>query len=130
LYIILLKPNPYGKPFKQAKTRNNDVTMKTEPFKLLIVAIIIISIAAIGISATLLIDNLKNIPSGENGLIVSKSVITANESMIELSGGKTLYISNNTPLYLSLQENQTYSFNCIYNYYTKTEYIENAQISK
>ncbi|MGA3059356.1 MAG: hypothetical protein ABSD92_03190 [Candidatus Bathyarchaeia archaeon] len=104
--------------------------MKTDPFTLTIVVVIIISIAAIGITAIIVVSNLKNIPSGESGLIVSKSVINANKSEIELSGGKTLYILNNTPLYLSLQENQTYSFDCLFNYYTKTTYIESAQITK
>ncbi len=104
--------------------------MKTEPFTLAIVVIIIISIVVVGIIALVVLNNLKSIPSGENGLIVSKSVINANESVIELSDGTTLYILNNTPLYLSLQENQTYSFDCLFNYYTKTTYIESAQITK
>jgi hypothetical protein len=104
--------------------------MKTNPFVLTIIVVIIISIVTMGIVALIVFDNLKNIPSGENGLIVSKSVINANEDMVELSGGKTLYILNNTPLYLSLQENQTYSFDCLFNYYTKTTYIESAQITK
>ncbi len=104
--------------------------MKTDPFKLTIVVVIIISIAVVGIIALVVLNNLKSIPSGENGLIISKSVINANDSVIELSDGKTLHISNNTPLYLSLQVNQTYSFDCLFNYYTKTTYIESAQITK
>ena len=103
---------------------------KTDPFKLTVVVIIIISILTIGVVAILVLNNLKNIPSGESGLIVSKNVVTANENSIALSNGKTLYILNNTPLYLSLQENQTYSFDCLYNYYSKTTYIESAQITK
>ena len=80
-----------SKTFKQstAKKDNGNTTMKTDPFVLTIVVVIIISIATIGIVAFIVFDNLKNIPSGENGLIVSKSVINANEDMVELSGGKT-----------------------------------------
>ncbi len=104
--------------------------MKTDQFTLMIVVTIIISIVVVGFIAVIVLNNLKNIPSGENGLIVSKSVINANEDVIELSDGKTLYILNNTPLYLNLQENQTYSFDTFFNYYTKTEYIESAQITK
>ena len=104
--------------------------MKTDLFTLTIVVVVIISIVVVGIIALAVINNLKSIPTGENGLIISKSVITANDSVIELSDGTTLHISNNTPLYLSLQVNQTYSFDCIYNYYTKTTYIESAQINK
>ena len=104
--------------------------MKTEPFKLLIVIAIIVSLMVVGVVVLILVSNLKNLPSAESGLIVSKSVINVNDSIIELSGGKTLHILNDEPLYLSLQENQTYSFNCFYNYYAKTTYIESAQIAK
>ena len=104
--------------------------MKTEQFTLTIVVTLLISIMTIGIVALVILNNLNNIPSGESGLIVSKSLVSANESVIELSGGKTLCIENNTPLYLTLQENQTYSFDCLYNYHTKTTYIESAQIVK
>ena len=103
--------------------------MKSDPFTLTIVIAVIISIVVVSIVALVALDNLKAIPSGESGLIISKSVLNANEGEIELSGGKTLHILNNTPLYDSLQENQTYSFDCLYNYYTKTEYIKNAQIT-
>jgi len=104
--------------------------MKTEQFTTTIVVTLLISVMTIGIVALVVLNNLNNIPSGESGLIVSKSAVSANESLIELSGGKTLYIENNTPLYLTLKENQTYSFNCLYNYHTKTTYIESAQIIK
>ena len=104
--------------------------MKTEPFKLLIVFVIIISILAAGIAVLILVSNLNNMPSAESGLIVSKSVISSNESVIELQGGTTLHILNNASLYSSLQKNQTYSFACFYNYYTKTTYVESATITK
>jgi len=104
--------------------------MKNEPFRLTIAVIIIISIVTVGVVALLVLNNLKTIPAGESGLIVSKSVIAANENAVELSNGKTLYVSNNEPLYASLQENQTYSFDCLFNYYTKITYIESAQIIK
>ena len=110
--------------------RSIRIALKTDQFTLLIVVIIIISIATVGVIALAVLNNLKSIPSGESGLIVSKNVINSNESVIELSGGKQLYILNNTPLYLSLQENQTYSFDCIFNYYTKITYIESAQITR
>jgi hypothetical protein len=116
------------KAFKQSITKRNGLTMKTDPFTLTIVVVIIIAIVVVGIVALVLVNNLKTIPSGESGLIVSKSVINANESAIELSNGKTFYILNNTPLYDSLQENQTYSFDCLFNYHTKTTYIESAQV--
>jgi len=112
----------------KTKQENAGITMKSDPFTLTIVVALIISMVVVGIVAVVVLDNLKAIPSGESGLIVSKSVLNANEGEIELSGGKTLHILNNTQLYDSLQENQTYSFDCLYNYYTKTEYIESAQI--
>src|SRR5208283_2765533 len=111
-----------NKAFKRSITKRDGLTMKIDPFTLTIVVVIIISIAIVGIVALVLVNNLKSIPSGESGLIVSKSVINANESAIELSNGKTLYILNNTPLYNILEENQTYSFECLFNYYTQTSY--------
>ena len=93
--------------------------MKSDPFTLTIVVVIIISIVTVSIIALIVSDNLKAIPLGESGLIVSKSVVNVNESEIELSGGKTLYILNNAPLYDGLQENQTYSFGCLFNYNTQ-----------
>jgi hypothetical protein len=116
-----------SKAFKQSIPKRNRLTLKTDPFTLTIVVVIIISIVVVGIVALVLVNNLKSIPSGESGLIVSKSVINANESAVELSNGKTLYILNNASLYGSLQENQTYSFDCLYNYHTQTSYIESAQ---
>ena len=120
-----------SKTFKRYKAEHEDtgITMKTDPFTLTIVVAIIVSVVIVGVVALVVLNDLKSIPSGESGLIVSKSVITLNESEIELSNGKTLYILNNTPLYLSLQENQTYSFDCLFNYYTKTTYIQSAQIT-
>ncbi len=103
--------------------------MKADPFKITIVAVIIISIVSVGIITIVMLNNLNNIPSGDNGIVVSKNVVNANESVIVISGGKTLYIYNNAPLYLSLQENKTYTFNCLFNYYTKITRIESAQIS-
>ncbi len=102
--------------------------MKTDAFTLTVVLALIISVFTVGIVFIIAQNNLGNIPSVERGLIVSKNVITANDSAVELSNGKTLRISNNMPLYLSLQENQTYVFNCLLNYHTKITYIENATV--
>lgn len=104
------------------------MTMKTDAFTLTVVLALIISVFTVGIVFLIAQNNLGNIPSVERGLIVSKKVLTANDSVIGLSDGKTLYISNNTPLYLSLQENKTYVFNCLLNYQTKITYIETATI--
>jgi len=103
--------------------------MKTDPFKLTIIVTLVISIVVVGSLVIILFSNLESIPSSESGLIVSKSVISASDSVVELSGGKTLYILNNTPLFLSLNVNQSYSFDCLFNYYTKTTYIESAHIT-
>ncbi len=113
----------------RGKQENIDLAMKTDPFKLTIIVTLMISIAVVGSLVIILFNNLESIPSAESGLIVSKSVINAKDSVVELSGGKTLYILNNTPLFLSLKVNQTYSFDCLFNYYTKTTYIESAHIT-
>jgi hypothetical protein len=101
--------------------------MKTDVFTLAFVFAIVIGVIVVGVVIQIAQNNLTGIPSTERGLIVSKTVINANDSVIGLSDGKTLHILNNTPLYLSLQENQSYIFNCLFNYNTKTTAIENAQ---
>jgi len=101
--------------------------MKTDIFTLTFVLAIAVSVIAVGIIFLVAQNNLTDIPSTERGLIVSKTVVNANDSIIELSDGKTLHILNNTPLYLSLQENQSYIFGCIFNYNTKTTIVKTAQ---
>jgi|WetSurMetagenome_2_1015567.scaffolds.fasta_scaffold115862_2 hypothetical protein len=103
--------------------------MKADPFKLTIVVTILISIVVVSSLVIVVLSDLSRIPSAESGLIVSKSIISVNDSVVILSGGKTLYILNNTALFLSLKVNQTYSFDCLFNYYTKTTYIENAHVT-
>jgi len=101
--------------------------MKTDAFTLTVVFAIVISVITGGLIVIITQNNLAIIPSVERGTIVSKNVITSNDSMIELSGGKALLILNYTPLYQSLRENQSYVFNCLYNYNTKITIIQNAQ---
>jgi hypothetical protein len=101
--------------------------MKTDALTLTVVSAIVISIVTAGVVVLIMQNDLTRIPSAERGLIVSKNVINANDSVIELSDGKILHILNNTPLYLSLQENQSYVFNCLYNHNTQITVIETAQ---
>lgn len=101
--------------------------MKTDVFTLTFVLAIVVAVIAGGVVFLVTQNNLTAIPSIERGLVVSKTVVSANETEIGLSDGKTLHILNNTPLYLSLQENQSYVFNCLFNYNTKITFIEKAQ---
>lgn len=101
--------------------------MKTDAFTLTVVFAILISVVTAGVVIVITQNDSTSIPSVERGIIVSKNVITANDSAIELSDGKTLHILNNTPLYMSLQENQSYVFNCLYNHNTKITTIQNVQ---
>ena len=101
--------------------------MKTDIFTLTFVLAIAVSVIAVGIIFLIAQNNLTDIPSTERGLVVSKTVVNANDSIIELSDGKTLHILNNTPLYLSLQENQSYIFDCSFNYNTKMTIVKTAQ---
>ena len=102
--------------------------MKTDAFTLTVVLTLIISVFTVGIVFLIAQNNLSIIPSVERGLIVSKNVISANDSVIKLSDGKALHVSNNNSLYSSLQENQSYVFNCLFDYHTKITFIETATI--
>ncbi|HUK84419.1 MAG TPA: hypothetical protein VLU95_01010 [Candidatus Acidoferrum sp.] len=101
--------------------------MKTDAFTLTVVLAIVISVITCGVIIIIARNSLTIIPSVERGKIVSKNVINANDSVIELSGGKILHILNNATLYMTLQENQSYSFNCLYNSNTKITTIQSFQ---
>ena len=101
--------------------------MKTDVFTLTFVFAVVIAVIAGGIVFLIAQNNLADIPSTERGTIVSKTVISPNDSIIELSNGKILHILSNTPLYQNLQLNQSYIFNCRFNYNTKNTYIEDAE---
>ena len=101
--------------------------MKTDVSTLTFVFAVVIALIAGGVVFLIAQNNLTDIPSTERGMIVSKKVINANDRVIDLSDGKTLHILNNTPLYQSLQLNQSYIFNCRFNYNTKITVIENVQ---
>ncbi len=122
----MLKNNPTTLKIGTQK-KSTDFTMKTDIFTLTFVFAIVIAVIVVGAIFLIAQNNLTDIPSTERGLIVSKTVINANDSIIGLSDGKTLHILNNVALYLSLQENQSYIFNCRFNYNSKITVIENFQ---
>jgi hypothetical protein len=64
--------------------------MKTNPFKLAIVVTILISIVVVSSLVIGVLNNLTRIPSAESGLIVSKSVIGVNDSVVNLPGNSVL----------------------------------------
>ncbi len=101
--------------------------MKTDAFTLTVVFAIVISVITAGVVIIITQNDLTSIPSVERGTVASKNVVNANDSVIELSGGQTLHILNNTPLYMSINENQSYVFNCLYNHTTKITIIQSIQ---
>jgi hypothetical protein len=101
--------------------------MKTDVFTLTFVFAIVIAVISGGIVILIAQNNLTDIPLTERGTIVSKTVINTNDSVIGLSNGRILHILNNPPLYQSLQQNQSYIFNCRFNYNTKIIVIEDAK---
>jgi hypothetical protein len=107
--------------------KEHDSTMKTDAFTLAVILVVIISIVTAGIIILITQNNLTSIPSVERGTIVSKNILNANDSVVVLSDGKTLHILNNTPLYMSLLENQKYVFNCFFNYDEKITIINSVQ---
>jgi len=102
--------------------------MKTDAFILTIVLALIIAVLTGGFVYLIVQNNLNVIPSVERGTVASKNMITANDSTIKLSSGKTLHILNNVTLYDCLQENQKYVFDCLYNYHTKITTIQSASL--
>jgi hypothetical protein len=101
--------------------------MKTDAFTLTVLIAIVISVATSGVVILITQNNSTSIPTVERGTVVLKNTITASDSVVELSNGVTLHVLNNAPLYLSLNLNQSYVFNCLYNHVTKITVIQNAQ---
>ncbi len=101
--------------------------MKTDALTLTIVLAVLISVVTAGVVVLIMENSLSGIPAAENGTVLSKNIVNANDSVIQLTDGKTLHILNNAQLYLCLEENQTYVFNCLYNHNTQITVIESAQ---
>ena len=101
--------------------------MKTDAFTLTVVFAIVVSVITSGVVIVITQNDSTSIPSVERGVIASKNVINATDSAVVFSDGKTLHVLNNQPLYLSLQINQSYVFNCLYNYRTQITIIQSVQ---
>jgi hypothetical protein len=89
----------------------------------------ILTIAVFGAIIFIAIDNLDKIPSIETGALLSKQTFpdaTQADYTITLSDQRTLYILNDSLLYSSLQENQTYVFTCHLDFNRKMAFIVDA----
>ena len=104
-----------------------------DAFKITVVTIIIVSLAALGTIFYIAQDAINNakIPDVQTGLVISKAPISdkppANYT-VNLSDNRALYISNNMALYDSILENQTYVFNCLIDFNNKITIIQNATL--
>ena len=102
-----------------------------DEFKIVVVVAILVSLATLGTIIYISEDAINNskAPDIERGRVVSKSVISNKPSAnysVTLSDDKTLYIQNNSVLYDSILENQTYVFDCRINYNDKMLLIESV----
>lgn len=92
-----------------------------DAFKLTVLGAIMVSLVALAVIFLVTQDSIANstAPDEERGLVTSKSPITDNPTVnykVSLSDGRTLYIQNDTILYNSIIENQTYLFDCRINF--------------
>ncbi len=87
-----------------------------DAFKLTVLSTVIILVFALSIIGYVALDQIDNskIPDVERGLVTAKAPVAGQMSSytVSLSDGKVLYIDNNSALYDSIVENQTYLFNC------------------
>ena len=89
----------------------------------------ILTITVFGAIIFMAIGNLDKIPSIETGTVLSKQTFpdaTQANYTITLSDQRTLYILNDSLLYSSLQENQTYVFTCHLDFNRKMTFIDEA----
>ncbi len=104
-----------------------------DAFKLTIILTIAATAGILGGIIFITQDSINNakIPDVERGLVTSKAPLSetlqANYT-VNLSDGKTLYILNNSTLYQSILENQTYVFTCYLDFNNKMILIENADL--
>ncbi len=92
-----------------------------DAFKLTVLGAIMVSLIALAVIFLVTQDSIANstAPDEERGLVTSKSSITDNPTVnykVSLSDGRTLYIQNDTILFNSIIENQTYLFDCRINF--------------
>ncbi len=92
-----------------------------DAFKLTVLGAVMVSMVALGVIVLVTQDAITNstAPDEERGLVTSKSPITDKPKVnygVSLSDGRTLYIQNDTVLYNSIIENQTYLFDCRINF--------------
>jgi len=95
-----------------------------------VIATIFLIIIILGLIIQLGVSNLAFIPSDERGTIQSKITSTSEEAnyMLTLTDGRTLFILNNTALFLSLHENQTYAFSGHLDFYKKMTFVDSAKL--
>jgi hypothetical protein len=98
-------------------------------FKTTVIIVIIISLGALGTIFYITQDAISNakIPDVQTGLVTSKFPTydkpPANYT-VNLSDNRALYILNDSALYDSILENQTYVFNCRIDFDNKMTLIE------
>ncbi len=95
-----------------------------------VIATVFLCIIIFGLIIQLGVSNLTFIPNDERGTIQSKTNLTDGEAsyIVTLTDGKTLFILNNTALFLSLQENQTYAFSGYIDFYKKMAFVDSAKL--
>ena len=95
-----------------------------------VIATVFLIIIIFGLIIQLGVSNLTFIPNDERGTIESKTTLTNAEAnyTLTLTDGKTLFILNNTDLFLSLLENQTYAFSGHLDFYKKMTFFDSASL--
>jgi hypothetical protein len=92
---------------------------------------VVLSIGTLGIIVALLVNdvNQASIPDIEQGTVLSKQALTnQTDYVINLQDGKSLYIQGNATLYGSIQENQTYVFDCRIDFNNHITIIDSATL--
>jgi hypothetical protein len=104
-----------------------------DKFKLVIIIAMLVSLAMLGAIVFISQDAINNakIPDVERGIVISKAPVLDSHPAnytVNLSENRALYILNNPALYQSIQENQTYLFQCRIDFNNKMTIINNATL--
>ena len=104
-----------------------------DEFKIIVTIAILVSLVTLGTVIFIAQDAINNVKilDVERGLVISKAPVSDSHPAnytVNLSENRALYVLNNKTLYESIQENQSYLFECRIDFNNKMTIIDSATL--
>ncbi len=102
-----------------------------DTFKAVVVLSVVVCIASLVVIGVVTEEAIRtaSIPDSQSGVVLSKAAVSDKPSAmfaVTLVGGKVLYIQNNSLIYNSVVENQSFRFDCRIDYNNNMIFIESV----